>query len=111
MPKFILQPVLENAIQHGIAPNGGVGSVHVTAATASEKLIVTVRDNGVGMEPGLLEAVQSNIRDANKQDGIGLSNISARIQLFFGREYGVSIFSREGEGTTVAIKMPVIRKD
>jgi len=108
--KFVLQPILENAIYHGIAPNGGAGSIHVTAMTAAEKLIITVRDNGIGMSPTALEHVRASLVSEQTQDRdrIGLSNIMSRIRLFFGSEYGVSVVSRAGEGTAIALTMPIL---
>ena len=108
IPRFTLQPLLENAIFHGIEPKGGAGTVALCARHTGETLTLTVTDNGVGMEPEQAAALLAGQRDGS--DGlfqqIGLYNVHRRIQYEFGPDYGLSVESEPGVYTRVAVRLP-----
>lgn len=119
IPKLILQPILENSFHHGLVSKSGDwyltvnGELYPTESEPGEKqvLILTVTDNGMGIDENRLKEIQENLkRDAQyalKSDAhIGLANVDARIRLMYpDGDYGVVIDSKEGEGTTIQIKM------
>jgi two-component system, sensor histidine kinase YesM len=96
--KFILQPIFENAIIHGILPKSEQGHIHLQASVMDSFLIITVQDDGVGCDPAILVDGATH--------GVGLSSVNQRIQLTFGKEYGVSISRGPGFGTVVTIRQP-----
>ncbi len=108
IPRFTLQPLLENAIFHGIEPKGGAGTIALTARRTGDELELTMTDDGVGMEPDQAAALLSG-----EETGpvglfrkIGLSNAHRRIQYEFGTGYGLSIDSRLGSYTRVTVCLP-----
>lgn len=113
--KLTLQPLVENAIQHGLTghPND---LIVVDAKVEEDVFIVTVEDNGRGMRPERLEEVrrhlQSKIDEDREEDtiGIGIQNVHRRIQLLFGEHYGLHIDSELGIGTKITMRMPSIKK-
>ena len=112
-PKLVLQPLVENAIYHGIEPGADEGFIAIAAAVVDGKLRLQVRDDGLGMAPeqaaGLLESSQQ--AEGGEENGIGLHNVHERIRLQFGEEYGLQISSEREEGTTVDIWLPVLREE
>lgn len=111
IPRLILQPVVENAIYHGLEelPEGGKVVIEVTLT--ENILILTVSDNGKGMDPRTLSELNARIHSANMEmgkngTGIALPNIHKRIQLLFGEEYGVNVYSTLNQGTDVEIVLP-----
>lgn len=104
--KLILQPLIENAITHGIEPKGGFGSIEVRIYREDGTLIYEVADDGVGMDVSAAEQLNDQ---TNRNRGVGLKNINDRIKLTFGNEYGLKIESRSGEGTKVIVKQPFIK--
>ena len=107
--KIILQPIVENAIQHGIKPLGKAGLIHISAKPQGSFLQISIRDNGVGIPAERLSAIQNALQsDMIKQnEGIGIVNVHQRIQLFYGKEYGVSISSENG--TCVTMNLPLLK--
>ena len=110
MPKMILQPLIENAVGHGLAKRFSGGKVRVTACRDGDHVQITVWDNGEGIPASDLEELRQRLArgaDTEGRDGsIGLSNVHARIHKTFGADCGVTIDSREGEGTTVRLRFP-----
>ncbi|AGB41345.1 putative regulator of cell autolysis [Halobacteroides halobius DSM 5150] len=106
LPSFILQPLVENAIKHGISPKVGPGQVKILAKK-EEDLLLQVIDDGVGIkeDPGNLLEMDST------SDQIGLSNVNQRIKKIYGTEYGLMINSKLGQGTTVTINLPQVGKE
>lgn len=96
MPKLVLQPFVENAIIHGLEPKTGNGTVIISGCQTGEELEFRIYDDGVGFDAR--EKMMS---------GYGIRNVVERIQLIFGEEYGVSVESTIGEGTTIEIRIPV----
>lgn len=112
--KFMLQPIIENAIEHGMVGKEFPWIIRITARHQGKDLYIHVKDNGVGMDEKTLERVRKKIyakEHAEEKDAcfnIGLSNIHERIQLLFTDEYGMTVDSNEGEGTTVTLHIPWI---
>jgi two-component system, sensor histidine kinase YesM len=109
--KLILQPLVENAIYHGIKARRGTGKIQISARRSGEMLIFTVTDNGVGISPQRLNQLKDLLIDGiplNDKPVYGSFNINERIKLTFGQQYGVHMISTEGEGTTVEIWHPII---
>lgn len=100
MPKIILQPIVENALYHGIRGLDRQGVIEVRAEKDGDRVIFTVRDNGEGFDKDLL--VQNRANQSTKLGGVGIKNVDERIQLYYGQKYGVSIHS-DHNGTTVRI--------
>lgn len=108
--KLIVQPLVENAIYHGMEFMDGDGEIHIRAYRKEKELFIDVVDNGPGMPP---EQAQSLFLDSaqkpktGKGSGVGLRNVNERIQLYFGKEYGLTILSQPDEGTLARIHLPV----
>ncbi|WP_284639777.1 cache domain-containing sensor histidine kinase [Paenibacillus silviterrae] len=110
--KLTLQPLVENAIFHGLAPRKQGGAIKVRAKLVRGRLILTVRDNGLGMDSGQLQDVFAERRKAPSKErftGIGIMNVHERIRLHFGQEYGLSIFSLPEIGTLIRIELPAVQ--
>ena len=105
VPRFILQPVVENAVFHGIAPKDGEGEIKIIIAEEPGNLKITVEDNGVGMDETVLENVLKRSK-GERQGHIGFANVHSRIRLIYGSEYGVHVESLKGKYTKVRIIMP-----
>lgn len=109
LPPFTLQPIVENAIIHGIEPKDGQGSIWISAARVGGEVICTVTDNGVGMPPeGGAEAEENGQpnRPARQFSGIGIRSVDERVKFIFGPLYGVSSESVPGIFTKIRIRFP-----
>lgn len=114
IPKLTLQPIVENCIIHGLECQVGQGLLRVHIETTQSRLLVTVSDDGVGMESSVLEKMHRNLSvrsfDYMKRDehhgGIALVNVNNRIKLLFGEQYGLTVTSQVGVGTDVLIALP-----
>ena len=106
--KFILQPLVENAYFHGIAPKGGVGTIRIGIRPDGEKgrIIIQVTDDGVGMDWETQVQVLHSQGGGRRFNGIGISNIHQRLQLKYGEEYGISIESEVGSYTKMTVVIP-----
>lgn len=109
--KLSLQPLVENALYHGIKYKRAKGCIRITGEKAGEVLDLTVSDNGIGMDEKDLQQLRREIeRPCRETDkGFGLANVNERIRMYFGPEYGMKIDSEKGRGTTVRITIPAIR--
>lgn len=105
VPKLILQPLVENALYHGIKNRRGVGTITITGETEGDDLLLRVRDNGVGMTPEQVQALQAGIYE-DRHTGLGLLNVHKRIRLYCGEPYGLTFASELGHGTTVTVRLP-----
>lgn len=107
--KLIVQPLLENAIYHGVEYMDGEGEITIKGYLRDDDIYIDVIDNGLGMpEEEVYQILSDNTRVHKKGSGIGLSNVHQRIQLYFGPRYGLLIDSELDEGTTVHIHLPRI---
>jgi two-component system sensor histidine kinase YesM len=103
IPKLTLQPLVENAIYHGFKYKEETGILRITGMRKEEHIILSVSDNGAGMNKDGMEAILQN-----KPEGhFGVYSVNHRIKLFFGEEYGIVVHSQSGEGTTIDIILPV----
>ena len=118
VPQLILQPVVENAVKHGLKPKEeGEGVVAIQGMKSEDRLEITVMDNGIGMTEEKMAYVQKlldsqdTVKHAkSKSASIGLKNVYDRIKLIFGDTYSMEISSFEGIGTIVKYKLPVIEE-
>jgi two-component system sensor histidine kinase YesM len=117
LPKLILQPLVENAIKHGIGEKEG--SIKITIIKESDRLLIMVEDNGVGMSEQELKALYKTINSQKKYfdnkvniqnkanvNGVALSNINHRIKLLYGEQYGLFLSSKKNIGTIAKIIIP-----
>lgn len=104
VPKLSIQPLAENALYHGIKNRRGKGKILIEGREEEDALVLTVSDNGQGMTPERLHEVQEAIR-TRERAGFGLAAVAERIALYYGPGYGMKIFSEEGKGTTVEIRL------
>lgn len=117
MPKLILQPLLENSLEHGLTNKTGEWRILLEAKlTEEEDLLLTMIDNGVGIEKDRLEQIKDSLRYEEKSmkssAHIGLCNVNSRIRLKFSEDkYGITIESTYGEGTTVQVLTKAVRRD
>lgn len=109
--KLCLQPVLENAVYHGISrKKESDGELYIGMKKENDKIVLTVTDNGIGIEKDELDALKKRLSLSSEinSEHIGLSNINVRIKLLYGDEYGVEIDSVYNGGTTVKLILPII---
>ena len=104
VPKLSIQPLAENALYHGIKNRRGKGKITITGREEADAIVLTVSDNGQGMTPERLHEVQEAIRTGERA-GFGLATVAERIALYYGPGYGMTISSKEGEGTTVELRL------
>ena len=109
--KLVVQPLVENAIYHGMDFMDGDGLIAICARIVDDQLLLSVRDNGLGMPPEVVERLLVENTPVSKGSGIGLKNVNERIKLYFGDEYGVHIESEPDVGTCITLILPVIRCD
>lgn len=113
VPKLILQPLVENAIYHGVKAKRGGGTITITGVPEGENLVFTVQDDGAGMPQEKVEELNRRMSERSVLDekkSFGLFYIRERIQLCYGKGYGVHVESTLGEGTRVTITLPLYQK-
>lgn len=109
-----LQPLVENALYHGIKNKRGMGLIRIGAYTDGGSIMLTVSDNGIGIPAGRLETLRESIEhpiqseepEDTGQGGFGLQNVHQRLRLYFGPEYGIRLDSSEGYGTQITVRIP-----
>ena len=119
MPTLTLQPIVENAIHHGLEPKISPGTILIRGFLTQSKLILQIRDDGVGMSSDQLDTLRARLfqsddlapvqkegEGARHGAGIALKNVHQRLQLFFGPAYGLEITSAVGIGTQIELCMP-----
>lgn len=105
VPKFIIQPIVENAIIHGIEDKVGKAHLMIKGWHEENKIIFEVKDDGVGIPGEKLDRIRK-LTQAPNDDSIGIANVNKRIKLYYGEEYGLEIKSAENIGTITYITMP-----
>lgn len=109
IPKLILQPLIENSIVHGLEPKSEQGKIHIRGWRQDSDLIIEITDNGVGFSKEILQALDLNAPaplHPGKGSNLGMRNVHQRIQMYYGKEYGLAIRSEFGIETTVRIRLP-----
>jgi len=105
LPKLTLQPLVENALYHGIKISRRKGFIRVTGAEQNGHIVLEVVDDGSGMTKERLDEVRASLAE-DKSEGFGLRTVHERIQILFGREYGLDIYSMPDAGTRVTVTIP-----
>ncbi len=106
--KITLQPIIENAINHGLDLLVDEGSIDVYVRQDGDDIVFRVMDDGVGMSQEQIVAIMEH--DPQERSGIGIRNVNDRLQIYFGKEYGLTITSKPDMGTCVEIRMPKIKE-
>lgn len=108
VPKITLQPIVENALYHGIKNKRRMGKITISGKRDNGNVVLEVRDNGVGMTKDRLEEVKKELDQHEKEQKTfyGLFNVNQRLRLYFGEEYGIHISSKDSEGTLVTVRLP-----
>ncbi len=106
--KITLQPIIENAINHGLDLMVEEGHIDVQVKQDGDDIVFRVQDNGVGMTPEQIEAIMQ--RGPKDRTGIGIKNVNDRLKIYFGKNYGLHISSEPDVGTCVEIRMPKVRE-
>lgn len=114
IPKMTIQPIVENAIFHGLETKQGVCLLMIRVKLTENLVLLTVSDNGIGMDEEQLHRLRQGMEQENRGgggsahgNGIALYNVNQRLKLLFGESYGIHVYSTEGEGTDVEIQMPI----
>ncbi len=117
MPKMILQPLVENAVFHGLEPKEESGTVEIFIGRKDKRLAICVQDSGCGMDETELEAMRSKLKEFDRtsllpmqKHGIGMINIYRRLRLFYAEQLEFTVTSKKGEGTRVEILVPMNMK-
>ncbi|WP_404380248.1 histidine kinase [Knoellia locipacati] len=103
IPYLAVQPLVENAVRHGLATKEGVGHVTITASDQGSEAEISIDDDGVGTSP---EAVQRILDGVSQADSIGLGNVDARLRQIYGDDFGLVVETAEGAGTRVSFRVP-----
>lgn len=106
--KLILQPLVENAVLHGLKNKQGSGTIIVSCTDDNNNILFTVKDNGTGIKEADLYTMQSNLENCISSERIGLLNVQARIRLHYGEPYGIEIKSATGKGTCILVRIPKV---
>lgn len=110
LPKLTLQPLVENALYHGIKIRRRKGLIRVSGRISENQLMLEVADDGCGMTPERLEEVRASLTDGGRE-GFGLRTVHQRIQILFGAEYGLTVESTPDVGTTIFVRIPMQTKE
>lgn len=120
-PKLTLQPIVENAIFHGLEKRTDKGTIRIRIEMTDSKVLITIFDNGVGMDSKTLDELNDRLNrftmaytgqeENSKRGGIALQNVCRRIKLLFGENYGIHVFSIPEYGTDVRITLPIVKKN
>lgn len=113
--KMILQPIVENALYHGIKNKRGGGMIEVKGYLQEEKIVFEVEDNGIGMDENTLEKLRQKLKGENiieikQKGGFGMNNVAKRISMYYGGESNISVTSQKNKGTCVKIVLGEIKQ-
>lgn len=104
--KLVLQPIVENAIYHGIKYKDEIGLIRIEGFEQNGKIIITIKDNGAGMDEQTLQHILEENKENYNSNGVGVYNVHMRLQLYYGPEYGIRYDSILGVGTIATITIP-----
>ncbi|XEC95766.1 LytS/YhcK type 5TM receptor domain-containing protein [Paenibacillus tarimensis] len=108
VPPFTLQPIVENAVKHGIRHQPKENSISIAMKEGENSVLVTVEDNGIGIDRERLDALREfRTVKSDKGTGIGLYNVNRRLQMMFGEECGLAVASEKNNGTVVSFRLPL----
>lgn len=111
-PKLILQPIIENAIYHGINAGPKSGNIRIRLYSQDENLFFEITDDGVGMSESQLSQLRLGLENGRTfGEGFGLCNVNSRIRVFFGHQYGIFAESTPGRGTRITIHLPFMQEE
>ncbi|MDR0519633.1 MAG: histidine kinase [Clostridiales Family XIII bacterium] len=116
LPKLTIQPIIENSVFYGLETKLGKGKIILHAYITQKRLIISIEDNGLGMEQQRLDDINGKLSRSlpsaadNAVSSIGLVNVNERIHLYFGQEYGIHVMSTQNVGTIVEIMLPLMKK-
>ena len=105
--KLSLQPIVENAIHHGLVPKGSFGHLQITGQQEGSQIVFTVADDGVGMDAQIASHLLDRENEDARSGSFGMRSVHERFQLFYGEQYGLEVQSSKGHGTQVRLVMPV----
>ena len=105
--KFALQPLVENAIYHGLKYKETKGRVDIQGFIEEDNIYISISDDGVGMDEETLEHIFDEREDDRDHKGIGVANVQRRLQLYYGKDYGITFVSDEGCGTIATVVLPL----
>ena len=108
--KLVLQPILENAIKHGLAPVGGQGEILLAVYTQDNDIIYYIYDSGVGINPEKIQGLLEENNISVGTDGLALTNVNERLKLMFGKSYGISCHSPSEKGSIFIVRQPITYK-
>jgi len=116
IPKFTLQPIIENAFEHGLQRKEGKWKLEVRVSVIKNRLIIMVKDEGIGIDPKHLSELRAELRSERQQEkgdekrlgrrGIGMQNVHTRLKLRYGKPFGLRLYSMSGVGTLVILSIP-----
>lgn len=116
MPCFTIQPLVENAVNHGLKEHTQGGIIKISAYAADNALFICVKDNGTGINAEKLRIITADLQSSDNKNkiglykqSIGLKNVHTRIQTAYGKTYGINIESTQSTGTSVTVKIPIFR--
>ena len=109
IPVLTVQPLVENAIRHGITPKEGQGTVQISAQLRGDEIEIAITDDGVGIPPEIMPKIFTP--GFGSGSGVGLSNVHERLKILFGEEHGLNIESEPGNGTAVWLRVPLVLED
>ncbi|RXZ76702.1 sensor histidine kinase [Paenibacillaceae bacterium] len=112
VPKFILQPLVENSIKHGIEEKPGKGIIVIRCYQETDDLVLEVVDNGIGMDEAMISRLFDGERygtaeGEGKHTNVGILSVHKRVQILYGNHYGLKVDSVPGEGTTISVRLPM----
>ena len=110
LPKILIQPLVENAIYHGIKPKLGKGKITIEIRRNKQRICIHVQDDGVGMSEGEVKALHEKLSRKNPKECYGLYNVTERLRLYYGDLSEFRIRSAVSEGTTIQIQLPIERE-
>ena len=107
--RLLLQPIVENAIKHGMRPSGAPLEIRITGYVKENRVIYTITDNGKGITKEKTQEIMAVLKDHSAATGIGIYNVNRRIRLMYGESYGLTIYPLSDRGTEVRIELPYIK--
>ena len=106
VPYLVVQPLVENAIRHGLAPVTGVGTISITVVDLGTEAAIAIEDDGVGADPDVIRAALAGELGESTNGSIGLSNVDARLRQVYGDSYGLVVETAPNSGTKVSFRVP-----